>query len=132
VQRAFRYRFHPTSVQEQLLNRTFGCIRVVWNKTLDARRHVYAAEGRLVGYVETDRNLTAMKPPAWSGVPYLEVSSVPLRQALRHQHAALSLAARPDLGADACGADIRHGGQPPVRSAVKQELPAARPRIPAL
>jgi putative transposase len=44
---------------------------------------------------------------------------------------AAGLAARPDLGADACGADIRHGGQPPVRSAAKQELPAARPRIPA-
>ncbi|MDQ1289296.1 MAG: putative transposase, partial [Actinomycetota bacterium] len=35
-------------------------------------------------------------------------------------------------GGDACGTGVRHGGQPPVQSAKKQELPAARPRIPVL
>jgi len=87
VQRAFRYRFHPTPVQAQILNRTFGCIRVVWNKTLDDRQSAYATEGRSVGYAETDRNLTAMKKEP--GLEWLaEVSSVPLQQALRHQHTA--------------------------------------------
>lgn len=70
-----------------MLARTFGCIRVVWNKTLDDRHRVYATEGRSVGYAETDRNLTAMKKDP--GLEWLsEVSSVPLQQALRHQHAA--------------------------------------------
>jgi len=89
VQRAFRYRFYPTLAQEQMLARTFGCIRVVWNKTLADRHQVYATEGRTVGYAETDRNLTAMKKEP--GLEWLaEVSSVPLQQALRHQHAAFS------------------------------------------
>ena len=70
-----------------MLARTFGCIRVVWNKTLDERHRAYATEGRTVGYAETDRNLTAMKKQ--DGLTWLsEVSSVPLQQALRHQHAA--------------------------------------------
>ena len=70
-----------------MLNRTFGCVRVVWNRTLAARRERYAAEGKSTSYAETDRALTAMKKDpelAFLG----EVSSVPLQQALRHQHAA--------------------------------------------
>ncbi|SNQ47941.1 hypothetical protein FRACA_210026 [Frankia canadensis] len=27
VKRAFRYRFHPTSVQAENLEKTFGCVR---------------------------------------------------------------------------------------------------------
>ena len=30
-----------------MLNRTFGCVRVVWNRTLAARRERYVAEGRV-------------------------------------------------------------------------------------
>jgi putative transposase len=33
---------------------------------------------------------------------------------------------------DACGGDVRHSGSSRVRSPKKQELPAARPRIPVL
>ena len=72
-----------------MLNRTFGCVRVVWNRTLAARRERYAAEGKSTSYAETDRALTAMKKDP--GLAFLsEVSSVPLQQALRHQHAAFS------------------------------------------
>ena len=70
-----------------MLNRTFGCVRVVWNRTLAARQARYATERKSTSYAETDRTLTAMKRDpglAWLG----EVSSVPLQQALRYQHAA--------------------------------------------
>src|SRR6266516_3103088 len=70
-----------------MLNRTFGCVRVVWNRTLAARHERYAAEGKSTSYAETDRALTAMKKDP--GLAFLsEVSSVPLQQALRHQHVA--------------------------------------------
>lgn len=36
------------------------------------------------------------------------------------------------LRGDACGGDVRHSGSPRVQSPGKQELPAARPRIPVL
>jgi putative transposase len=72
-----------------VLARTFGCVRVVWNRTLAARHERYAAEGKSTSYAETDRALTAMKK-----TPELEwlneVSSVPLQQALRHQHQAFT------------------------------------------
>ncbi|MGM0915929.1 MAG: helix-turn-helix domain-containing protein, partial [Pseudomonadota bacterium] len=31
TKRAYRYRFYPTPEQEQLLARTFGCVRFVYN-----------------------------------------------------------------------------------------------------
>jgi len=34
VKRAFKYRFYPTGEQAAELSRTFGCVRVVWNRTL--------------------------------------------------------------------------------------------------
>lgn len=72
-----------------MLNRTFGCVRVVWNRTLAARRARYAAEGTSTSYAQTDRALTAMKrDPVLAFLN--EVSSVPLQQALRHQHTAFT------------------------------------------
>ena len=72
-----------------MLARTFGCVRVVWNRTLAARGARYAAEGTGTSYTETDRALTVMKKDP--GLAFLnEVSSVPLQQALRHQHQAFA------------------------------------------
>jgi putative transposase len=70
-----------------MLGRTFGCVRVVWNRTLAARHARYATERTGTSYAETDRALTAMKQEP--DLAFLnEVSSVPLQQALRHQHQA--------------------------------------------
>jgi putative transposase len=72
-----------------MLARTFGCVRVVWNRTLAARHERYAAERKSTSYAQTDAALTAMKKDP--GLAWLnEVSSVPLQQALRHQHQAFS------------------------------------------
>ncbi|WP_285475150.1 helix-turn-helix domain-containing protein, partial [Actinoplanes sp. NBRC 101535] len=37
VKRAFKFRFYPTPEQADLLNRTFGCVRKVYNLALQAR-----------------------------------------------------------------------------------------------
>jgi putative transposase len=87
VRTAYRCRAYPDEAQQQLLARTFGCVRLVWNRTLAARHVLYAAEGKSTSYAETDRALTALKKQP--ELTFLnEVSSVPLQQALRHQHAA--------------------------------------------
>ena len=68
-----------------MLARTFGCVRVVWNRTLAARQARWATDRRSTSYPETDAALTMMKrlpKLAWLN----EVSSVPLQQTLRHQH----------------------------------------------
>src|SRR5689334_5738839 len=89
VRMAYRCRAYPDEAQQQVQLRTFGCVRVVWNRTLAARHERYATEGKPTSYAETDRDLTAMKKDpelAWLN----EVSSVPLQQALRHQHQAFA------------------------------------------
>jgi putative transposase len=69
------------------LNRTFGCVRVVWNRTLAARQARWHLAGAGTSYAESDRALTAMKRDP--DLAFLnEVSSVPLQQALRHQYKA--------------------------------------------
>jgi len=86
---AYRCRAYPDPAQQQVLARTFGCVRVVWNRTLAARRARYAVEGTGTSYVQTDRALTAMKRDPQLAF-LTEVSSVPLQQALRHQHRAFA------------------------------------------
>jgi len=87
VRTAYRCRAYPDQAQQQVLARTFGCVRVVWNRTLAARHAQYAAQGKGTSYAQTDRALTAMKRDP--DLAFLnEVSSVPLQQALRHQHKA--------------------------------------------
>jgi putative transposase len=86
---AYRCRAYPDQAQQALLNRTFGCVRVVWNTILAERQRLYRAEGTSMSYAATDAALTAMKKDA--GLVFLnEVSSVPLQQALRHQHQAFN------------------------------------------
>ena len=71
-----------------MLNRTFGCVRVVWNRTLAWRRaRYYGGEQVKTNFTQANAYLTAMKTTeelAWLN----EVSSVPLQQAIRHQQVA--------------------------------------------
>ncbi len=80
---AFRFRFYPTPEQASLLNRTFGCVRVVYNRARAAREEAWAGRKEKCGFIETSALLTKWKKdPALSWLN--DVSSVPLQQALRH------------------------------------------------
>ena len=83
VKRAYKYRFYPTEDQEALLRRTFGCVRVVYNKALEERTRAWSTERRSITYSDTSAMLTQWKKTEdyhWLS----EVSSVPLQQSLRH------------------------------------------------
>jgi len=89
VRTAYRCRAYPDQAQQQRLNRTFGCVRVVWNQTLAARHARWQAGRTSTSYAQTDAALTLMKQDP--DLAFLtEVSSVPLQQALRHQHQAFT------------------------------------------
>ncbi|MGX7729713.1 helix-turn-helix domain-containing protein [Rhodococcus sp. 2H158] len=89
VKRAYKYRFYPSPDQAAELNRTFGCVRVVWNKALDERTRAYATEHRKTTYVQASAALTGWKKT--DDLAFLnEVSSVPLQPTLRHQQAAFA------------------------------------------
>jgi putative transposase len=61
VKRAYKYRFYPTLDQADLLNRTFGCVRLVYNRALAERTRVYTTEHRSPTYAETSSWLTEWK-----------------------------------------------------------------------
>ncbi|WP_157555509.1 RNA-guided endonuclease InsQ/TnpB family protein [Herbidospora yilanensis] len=88
VKRAYKYRFYPTPGQAEQPSRTFGCVRLVYNKALEERTRAYK-EGRRVSYAQTSAALTEWKRTTEWGF-LNEVSCVPLQQALRHLQAAFA------------------------------------------
>ncbi|AOY80456.1 RNA-guided endonuclease TnpB family protein [Moorena producens JHB] len=89
TEKAYRYRFYPTPEQETLLRRTLGCVRLVYNKTLDARTKGWYEHQKRVSYKETSSMLTEWKKK--DELFFLnEVSSVPLQQGLRHLQTAFT------------------------------------------
>lgn len=84
---AYKCRAYPDAEQVSVLNRTFGCVRYVWNRTLAWRHARYHGEQVKTNFTQANAYLTAMKATedlAWLN----EVSSVPLQQAIRHQQVA--------------------------------------------
>ncbi|MFD1366617.1 RNA-guided endonuclease InsQ/TnpB family protein [Actinoplanes sichuanensis] len=83
VERGYRYRFYPTPAQAQLLTKTFGCVRLVYNLGLEARQDAWQSRQETLGYGATSALLTG-----WKKTPEFaflnEVSCVPLQQTLRH------------------------------------------------
>ena len=81
--RAFRYRFEPTEAQATLLRRTFGCVRLVYNRALRERAEAWTTAKKSMTYAAQDRALTALKrDPEFAFLN--EVSCIPLQQSLRH------------------------------------------------
>ena len=83
VEKAYKYRFFPTAEQENLLRRTMGCVRLVYNKALDERTKAWYERQERIQYKETSSLLTSWKKV--EDLDFLnEVSCVPLQQCLRH------------------------------------------------
>jgi putative transposase len=61
VQRAFKYRFYPTDEQAAELSRTFGCVRLVYNRALEERTRAWYGEQRRISYVQSSAALTHWK-----------------------------------------------------------------------
>ena len=89
MQAGYRYRIEPTPAQREMLARTFGCARVVFNDAIRCRQDAYEA-GEKVGPTEVQRRvITTAKTReerAWLG----EVASVALVQSVRDAHRAYS------------------------------------------
>ncbi len=79
--RAYKYCFYPTQKQKQILARTFGCVRYVYNWALRTRTDRYFQYGERWYYAQMSEALTSLKKQEdheWLN----EVSSVPMQQAL--------------------------------------------------
>lgn len=82
IKRSFKYRFYPTASQADLLNRTFGCIRYVYNRALAERSQRWTRDHCRVSYAETSKWLTAWKQESET-IWLTEPSKGPLQNALR-------------------------------------------------
>ena len=89
IKRAYRFRFYPTTEQDEILARTFGCTRFIYNHMLRLRSDAWMNEHKSIGYHATSALLTQLKKEPdrlWLN----EVSSVPLQQSLRHLQTAFN------------------------------------------
>ncbi|WP_026923071.1 RNA-guided endonuclease InsQ/TnpB family protein [Glycomyces arizonensis] len=84
----YSFRIYPTRPQRQALARVFGCVRVVYNDAVAARKAAHRSQLAYPSTAELDKRLitAAKRTPerAWLA----EVSTVPLQQALRDCHQA--------------------------------------------
>ena len=82
VQRGYKYRLYPNKYQKQMLNKTFGCVRYVYNHGLEQKEKSYKEVGRSVSHGELMKELTAIKKEPDKG--WLnEVSAGALQESLR-------------------------------------------------
>ena len=89
TERAYRFRFYPTTEQENFLRRTMGCVRLVYNKALAVRTESWYEKQERIGYSQTSSLLTEWKK--LEDLDFLnEVSCVPLQQCLRHLQTAFT------------------------------------------
>ena len=76
-----KFRAYPNKEQQNLINRTLGCSRMIYNKGLSMRNIAYAA-GDKIGYNQTSSMLTELKKQ--EDYAFLkEVDSIALQQSLR-------------------------------------------------
>jgi putative transposase len=81
MQKGVKFRAYPNKEQQILINKTFGCCRLIYNKGLVMRDEAYK-NGLKVGYTQTSAMLTELKKT--SEFLFLkEVDSIALQQSLR-------------------------------------------------
>jgi putative transposase len=154
VRTAYRCRAYPDAEQQAVLKRTFGCVRVVWNRTLahaisdcgwgEFRRQLtYKCRRYGRELIVTGRWYPSSKTCSACGHLLAQLPLATRRwtcPSCRTRHdrdinaakniLAAGLAVARDSPGDACGGDVRHSGIPRVQSPAKQEPQPARAGIP--
>ena len=61
MEKAYKFRIYPNKTQESLLQKTFGCVRFIYNHFLDRRIKAYEQNKKTIGYNECSKELTQLK-----------------------------------------------------------------------
>lgn len=81
MQKGVKFRIYPNKTQENLINQTLGCCRLVYNKGLAMRNEAFK-DGKKIGYNQTSSMLTELKVN--KEFEFLKlVDSIALQQSLR-------------------------------------------------
>ena len=79
MERAYEIRIYPNAAQRELIERTFGCCRWVYNRCLETRKAEYERTGRSPSACQLQKLVTAWKR---TDAPWLaEADSHALQQA---------------------------------------------------
>lgn len=61
MEKSYKYRIYPNKEQRELLSKTFGCVRYVYNYYLNKRIELYKNEGKLLSFYDCSKDLTTLK-----------------------------------------------------------------------
>lgn len=61
MERSYKFRLYPNREQEILIQKTFGCVRFVYNHFLDERIQQYSQAGKAPTRFQQDKSLTTLK-----------------------------------------------------------------------
>ena len=61
MEKAYKFRIYPNKTQENLIQKTFGCVRFVYNYFLDKRIKAYEADKTTLNYSKCSAELTKLK-----------------------------------------------------------------------
>lgn len=61
MERACKYRIYPNKKQQELIQKTFGCTRFVYNYYLDKRIKAYESDKVTLNYYVCCKDLTKLK-----------------------------------------------------------------------
>ena len=85
MDKAYKFRLYPNTEQEALIQKTFGCVRFVFNHYIAKRQEVYRETGKTMGAFACMKDMTTLKQELeW----LIEVDSRALRNALKDLDAA--------------------------------------------
>lgn len=79
-EKAYKFRAYPNKKQRELLAKTFGCCRYVYNHYLDARITEYKTDGKSLTYYDNANDLKILKT---TNTFLKEVDSIALQSSLR-------------------------------------------------
>ena len=80
AEKSYKYRIYPNKKQQELIRKTFGCTRYVYNYYLDKRKKLYETDKTTYTYVKCAKDLTQLKKEfEW----LKEVDSVGLQTSLK-------------------------------------------------
>jgi len=80
---AYKFRIYPNDKQKSMFAKTFGCVRLVYNKFLDRRIKQYKKDKTSVSYNTCAKEMAEMKKDKENSF-LKEVDSIALQQSLRH------------------------------------------------
>ena len=79
INRAYKFRLYPTNEQKELINKTFGCSRLVYNYYLNKKQELYKQDEKTLSCYDAIKDLKTLSKER----PFLkEVDSMALRTSL--------------------------------------------------